>query len=103
MGIFDRTGSGEKRRQRTVWSRVNALLEHLFLVSKSENNYVKLNADRHCSRCHIAGTLVSGNMNCGCSEGFSRKEVSNDIGVTRQPTCCCGMRLRIAEVYSLCA
>ena len=39
-----RAGSLEKKRQRTVGSRVNARLEHLFLAF--ENNCVQLNTDR---------------------------------------------------------
>jgi len=42
--VDSRAGSLEKRRQRTVGSRVNARLEYLFLGF--ENNEVKLNADR---------------------------------------------------------
>jgi len=39
-----RTGSVEKRRQRTVGSHVNTRLEQLFLAF--ENYYVKINTDR---------------------------------------------------------
>ena len=39
-----RSDSLERRRLRTVGSRVNARLEHLFLVF--ENNCVKVNTDR---------------------------------------------------------
>jgi len=60
-----RSGSVERRRKtyrRTVGSRVNARLEHLFLAF--ENNCVKLNTDRpHAiAAAMYSGTLVSGNI-----------------------------------------
>jgi len=48
-----------------------------------------------------SGTLVSGNIKlCGYSQGFSRKETSNDSGVARHAHV---LRSHAAEVYSLCA
>ena len=69
-------------------SRVNARFEHLFLAY--EKYCVKVNTGRpvlsqpSCS----SGTLVSGNVKimrlCGYSQGFSRKETSNDSEVARR-------------------
>jgi len=41
-----RSGSLERRRRRTVGSRVNACLEHLFLGLENNYNCVKVNRDR---------------------------------------------------------
>ena len=80
-------------------SRVNARLEHVFLAF--ENNCAKVNTDRPILlqlSCR-SGNLVSGDVLCGYSQGFSRKGTSNDSGVARHAHV---LRLH-AEVYSLYA
>ena len=47
-------------------------------------------------------TLVSGNIKfrlCGCSQGFSRRETSNDTGVARHA---CVLRSHAEILFAVC-
>jgi len=66
-----------------VGSRVNARFEHIFLAF--EDYCVKVNTERPILNFMYSGTLVSGSVKLmRYSQGFPRKETSNDSGVARR-------------------